>query len=128
MAAVHFTAPTRAQSGPSPSAAPAVRQALELLGRASADWRNGEPSVEGALHWPVSVNLARRALRQALEALEPARWPQEQHGTADDTRAGIAWFNSLAPAERRYWLEAADSAVPADAWAAFKSSSSQVHP
>ena len=57
----------------SPAAAQArVQQALELLGRASQDWRNGTAEVPGALHWPVAVSLARRELRQALEALEVA--------------------------------------------------------
>ena len=98
-----------------PTATAAVRGALELLGRASDDWRNGGGCESGSLHWPVAVNLARRSLRQALEALESQRCPSE------DTSAGITWFNSLTPTERRHWLEVADSAVPADAWRAFQS-------
>ena len=43
--------------------------------------------------------------------LEPA--------SADATR-GIAWYNGLSRAERGYWLDAAGSAVPADAWRAYK--------
>lgn len=38
----------------------------------------------------------------------------------DDERAGIAWWNTLAESERARWLAAANSAKPADAWAAFK--------
>ena len=57
--------------------AAAVRSALELLSRASADWRNGGGCEAGPLHWPVSVNLARRALRQALEALILSSGKQE---------------------------------------------------
>ena len=54
-----------------PAAASAsIARALELLGRASQDWRNGTAEVPGALHWPVAVNLARRELREALEVLE----------------------------------------------------------
>ena len=34
---------------------------------------------------------------------------------ADATR-GIAWWNNLSPATRAYWLERAQSAVPAHAW------------
>ena len=37
-----------------------------------------------------------------------------------DAVAGIQWFNALSRAERAHWLEIAGSAVPADAWAAFK--------
>ena len=54
------------------AASTSIAQALELLGRASQDWRNGTAEVPGALHWPVAVNLARRELRNALEALEVA--------------------------------------------------------
>ncbi|MGA7540437.1 MAG: hypothetical protein WBW93_16900 [Steroidobacteraceae bacterium] len=104
------------------TATDAVRQALDLLGRASADWRNGNGCEAGPLHWPVSVNLARRVLRQALEDLEP-RLPGRL--LADDERAGMAWFNCLPPAERRHWREIADSAVPADAWCAFQAGGSQ---
>ncbi len=60
-----------------PAAASAsIARALGLLGRASQDWRNGTAEVPGALHWPVAVNLARRELAQALEALEERRLVQ----------------------------------------------------
>lgn len=44
--------------------------------------------------------------------------------TADlrDAVRGVEWFNSLDRAERAHWLDVAGSAVPADAWAAFKQS------
>ena len=54
------------------AASASITRALELLGRASQDWRNGTAEVPGALHWPVAVNLARRELREALEALDVA--------------------------------------------------------
>lgn len=38
----------------------------------------------------------------------------------DDERAGMDWWNALSEADRRFWLSAAISAVPADAWAYFK--------
>lgn len=38
-----------------------------------------------------------------------------------DALVGMAWWNGLSQSERTYWLEAADSAVPADAWRAFQS-------
>jgi hypothetical protein len=93
-----------------------MHRALDLLGRASADWRNGRQCDGPSLHWPVAVNLARQELQQALGTLE---------ATADectqDARAGMAWFNHLTPTQRSHWLTCARSAVPADAWEAFKS-------
>ena len=56
------------------TAATVVRRALDLLGRASEDWRNGTPRESGSLHWPVAVNLARRELRQVLEAPDNPPW------------------------------------------------------
>jgi hypothetical protein len=99
------------------AASDAVRQALELLNRASGEWRNGTPNEPSPLHWPIAVSLARRALRQALSALEGAAAPVIDLA---DARAGMAWFNSLTATERAHWLEIADSAVPADAWRAFQ--------
>ena len=40
---------------------------------------------------------------------------------ANDTRIGMAWWSRLTEPERAYWLEAAGSAVPADAWRKFQS-------
>lgn len=135
MAAAQSTRPPAGQS-PRPTvdvATAAVQRALDLLGRASEDWRNGAPRESGSLHWPVAVNLARRELRQALEALESPECHcvcgrehcpgacLESLGFEElqNARAGIAWWNGLNRAERRYWLEGADSAVPADAWEAY---------
>lgn len=53
----------------------AVRRALDLLGRASEDWRGNGAAEVGPLHWPVAVNLARCELRQAIEALEDSMEP-----------------------------------------------------
>lgn len=105
----------------------AVHQALELLGRASADWRGNSAAEGRSLHWPVAVNLARRQLARALEALKTESQCRGSESPltpaavdTDDARAGIAWWNSLQPAERGEWLEIAGSAVPADAWRAFQ--------
>lgn len=38
----------------------------------------------------------------------------------NDEQRGIEWWNALDEADRRFWLAAACSAVPADAWAYFK--------
>jgi len=70
-----------------------MHRALDLLGRASADWRNGGHCEGTALHWPVAIDLGRRELQQALGTLDaPADEPTQ------DARA----------------------AEPADAWKAFK--------
>jgi len=45
--------------------------------------------------------------------------PSDHQPTADDL-LGMAWFNSLTEWARGEWLRRAGSAVPADAWAAFK--------
>ena len=109
----------------SATACVAVQGALVILGRASADWRNGGGCDSGALHWPVAVSLARRQLHQALEALEPHPIPMPSSAELADALAGMAWFNSLTPSERREWLEVAGSAVPAEAWRAFQAGGPQ---
>ncbi|MGH8325554.1 MAG: hypothetical protein ACRET2_02205 [Steroidobacteraceae bacterium] len=140
MAAVQSTRPASGQSLRLnvATAGTAVQRALDLLSRASEDWRNGTPRESGSLHWPVAVNLARRELCQALEALDNPQWHcicgrehcpgacMESVGFEDveNARAGIAWWNNLSRAERRYWLERAGSAVPADAWRAFQAGGS----
>lgn len=48
-----------------------LRRALDLLSRASEDWRGNGTADVGSLHWPVAVNLARRELARALEEFEP---------------------------------------------------------
>ncbi len=90
-----------------------VRQARELLGRASADWKKGADALPGPLHWPVAVNLARRRLREVLEALESERNPA-------DALVGMSWSNGLTRTERRHWLDVAVSARPADAREAYE--------
>ncbi len=50
----------------------AVQQALDILGRASADWHNADATVPGGLHWPCAISLARRQLKTALLALAGA--------------------------------------------------------
>ena len=54
-------------------AAQAIRQALEVLGRASADWRGTGALDTGPLHWPIAATLARQRLAHALEVLEQRR-------------------------------------------------------
>ena len=107
------------------SGAQAIRQALEVLSRASADWRGNGAADAGPVHWPLAVELARRELAQALEVLEPRREVGSLAGNdrgldAVDARIGMAWFTSLTPTRRREWLEAAHSGRPVDAWNAFK--------
>ncbi len=54
-------------------AARAIHQALEILARASADWRGNGAADTGPLHWPIAATLARQRLAHALEALEQRR-------------------------------------------------------
>lgn len=37
-----------------------------------------------------------------------------------DEQRGIEWWNALTEADRRFWLAAALTATPAEAWAYFK--------
>jgi hypothetical protein len=46
----------------------------------------------------------------------------------EDERAGIEWWNGSTEEQRRYWLRVACSAVPADAWVAYKAAMSQQGP
>jgi len=48
----------------------AIHRARAVLERASDSWRNGSPSDEGPLHWPVAIQVAERELRTALETLK----------------------------------------------------------
>lgn len=38
----------------------------------------------------------------------------------DDEIAGMAWWNALPEADRRFWLLAAGTATPATAWQHYK--------
>lgn len=40
----------------------------------------------------------------------------------DDVLQSIKWWNRLAETQREFWLQVADSATPADAWAAYQES------
>jgi hypothetical protein len=120
-----------------------MRQALTLLERASIEWQNGDPRVPGPLHWRIAVTVAQRELRQALEALEdvregadppicicgreriPSDCLDSPGWDTDDAREGLAWYNSATVAERRHWHLIARSAVPADAWEAYKAGGPQ---
>ncbi|MGH8229784.1 MAG: hypothetical protein ACREU3_18095 [Steroidobacteraceae bacterium] len=113
---------------------PAIRRALELLNRASGDWRNGGGD-SGPLHWPTAIAFATRELRDALAAPEPVdetpeaatvesyfpgqeRLARERARLLPEAREGMAWYNSITKAERAHYDALARSAVPADAWEA----------
>jgi hypothetical protein len=42
-----------------------------------------------------------------------------------DEQAGVEWWNRLTEADRRFWLKAALTYIPAVAWEYFKSSTAQ---
>ena len=70
------TAPAVPQSvDASPDIQRTIAEALELLGRASADWKNGTDAVPGPLHWPVAVNLARRRCARRSRRWRPSETP-----------------------------------------------------
>jgi hypothetical protein len=102
------------------SAAASVRTALALLQAASADWRHKGPS-DGSepLCWPLAVAAARAHLTHALTALEAPGAAHEIPAPNTDAEEGMLWWNGCEPAERLKWLQRADSACPADAWAAY---------
>jgi hypothetical protein len=51
--------------------------------------------------------------------IERAKAREPAHD-AVNARIGMAWWNGLTPTRRRYWLDVAGSARPADAWRAFQ--------
>jgi len=63
--------------------------------------------------------LQRLSGRASYESIEGMKIEHDQEPTPDET-AGMVWWNSLAESDRAAWLARADSAVPADAWAAYK--------
>ena len=83
--------------------------------------------VPAVIAGSVPVGRLARALAEAglRTRYDGDRWalviePKERRNVAD-ALVGMAWFNGLSQSERTYWLEAADSAAPADAWRAFQS-------
>jgi hypothetical protein len=85
-------------------------------GEASEEFR-----VEGLGPRFLSLTQAQRAVDGVLAELEgtmPAPAPTRVP-TTDESR-GIAWWSDLSEADREAWLQRAGSALPADAWAAFK--------
>lgn len=64
-------------------------------------------------------SLQRLSGRASCESIEGMKNEHDREPTPDET-AGIVWWNSLAESDRAAWLARADSAVPADAWAAYK--------
>lgn len=62
--------------------------------------------------------------RRRCEGLDAG---QDDHARIDAV-AGIEWWNAMADQERRFWLAAAESAVPADAWEVFKRIRAECHP
>ena len=63
--------------------------------------------------------LQRLSGRASYESIESMKNEHDREPTPDET-AGMVWWNSLAVSDRTAWLARAGSAVPADAWAAYK--------
>jgi hypothetical protein len=67
---------------------------------------------------PTPDQLHETRLRIPAQMLEDDR-------DQTDAELGMAWWNNLNEVERLQWLERANSAAPADAWAEFKRSGSK---
>ena len=88
-----------------------------------------EKALEAAHHGngaaarpPVNEPLCAHCGGTGFEGDDPCAFcnASGRDARAEDARAGMAWFNALAPAERSYWLMVSESARPADAWRAFQ--------
>lgn len=64
-------------------------------------------------------SLRRLSGRASYASIEGMRKEHDPQPTPDET-AGMVWWNSLTESDRAAWLARAGSAVPADAWAAYK--------
>lgn len=73
-------------------------------------------SIRTMGHGPWLQHLSRRAPYESIEAMKSEH---DREPTPDET-AGMVWWNSLTEADRAAWLAQAGSAVPADAWVAYK--------
>lgn len=56
--------------------------------------------------------MVRKYSYKALEAMMFDAW--------EDGQEGMKWWNGLTEADRAFWLRAALTAVPAEAWAYYK--------
>ena len=58
-------------------------------------------------------------VRASCASIEKMKHEDDREPTADEA-AGMVWWNTLKEADRAAWLARACSAVPADAWMAYK--------
>ena len=80
-----------------------------------------EDDVEiGGGVFPASTDEVDRAAAYDSALAEAEAWLAPRELRTPDEAAGIAWWNRLTEAERAQWLAVAGSAVPADAWVAYK--------
>jgi hypothetical protein len=68
--------------------------------------------------------IGRHDADRGVLVIEPASQPV----IPQDAELGIAWYNGLSKAERVHWHAVARSAIPADAWAAFKAAAQEPEP
>ena len=83
---------------------------------ADRDQRSGLDPHYGDGQW-----LQRLLEGAPYASIEDMKDEHDREPTPDET-AGMVWWNSLTEADRADWLARAGSAVPADAWAAYKRS------
>lgn len=82
--------------------------ARDASGEGASTFAPGSVTGPGGARWRISYNgriQPSKAVRPAIPA---------------DAETGMAWYNGLSKAERAHWHDVAGSAVPADAWAAWK--------
>lgn len=80
-----------------------------------------EDDVEmGGGVFPASADEADRATAYDSALAEAEAWLAPRELRTSDEDAGIAWWNQFTEAERAQWLAVAGTAVPADAWVAYK--------
>lgn len=80
-------------------------------------------AVQLAYRWdglPEAVRNRVRNLLAAAEGFAATVAPASSTEQLADALAGLAWWNDLEPQQRAWWLQQAQSAVPADAWEEFK--------
>ena len=78
--------------------------------RTVRSWATGTRRIPVEMEW---------ALDRLQEQSQGQRMPVGEHRTTNEA-LGMAWWNGLTEAERRFWVGRAGTAVPASAWEHYK--------
>lgn len=93
--------------------------AAKSAGGATGDARSAAPGVPTVPQPPFS-NTGVRSEKQGGSGVEAKGVKPKRRKASNDEMAGIDWWNALSERERASWCKKTGSAVPAEAWAAFK--------